>query len=191
MSYSPIVGSCLLVTSLASGALLSLFFSLHPPRQTTVIALSLLFLFAHSGSLIVFIFHPSIRPPPQGPGKSIFSYFFAWIGIQASGFISIDSLWARSWPDNLKNWAVAWMLLSLATVALWTYALITIIVGRRCRGLREMQNPEAGRISTMTEDSQSPSVSHDDAVHFEHIEFSQPPSAYLVIRLREKDEATP
>ncbi|KAF6800244.1 hypothetical protein CSOJ01_12271 [Colletotrichum sojae] len=151
-SVAPLVGTLILLTSIASSSVLSLFFVLYEaPSSTAIGVLSIFFYLAHTAFLAVFTFHPCIRPEPESPGRTIFFYFFSWFAVQTVGFVCVDFLWERAWPDFMKRLCVAWMLLSLASVGLWTFAIIFIIGRRggrssgRSPGKAALRDVEAGR----------------------------------------------
>ncbi|KAF9872981.1 hypothetical protein CkaCkLH20_09491 [Colletotrichum karsti] len=172
MSLCQTLGTLILITGLASGAVLSLLFSLSPPRQTAVIALSLLFFFAHSGSLVFFLFNPSVKPLPHRAGKSVFSYCFAWITFQIAGFACMQhGRWRHDLPGYLAGWAVAWEVLSVSTMAFFTGAVFLVFLRRAC--VRE--HLEAVRRSRV---ARCCHTRDEEMAYVEHIEFSPPPPVY-------------
>ncbi|KAF6824243.1 hypothetical protein CMUS01_10344 [Colletotrichum musicola] len=177
-SVAPLVGTLILLASISSSAILSLFFVLYEaPSSTAIGVLSIFFYLAHTAFLAVFTFHPCIRPEPESPGRTIFFYFFSWFAIQTVGFVCVDFLWERAWPDFMKRLCVAWMLLSLASVGLWTFAIIFIIGRRGGRGSGRsprgaaVRDVEAGRTAGGWRQQKPPAWS-------EPIELRGPPPAY-------------
>ncbi|KAF6821455.1 hypothetical protein CPLU01_12485 [Colletotrichum plurivorum] len=178
-SVAPLVGTLILLASISSSSLLSLFFVLYEaPSSTAIGVLSVFFYLAHTAFLAVFTFHPCIRPEPESPGRTIFFYFFSWFAVQTVGFVCVDFLWERAWPDFMKRLCVAWMLLSLASVGLWTFAIIFIIGRRggrgsgRSPGKAALRDVEAGRAAGGWGQQRPPAWSPPP------IELRGPPPAY-------------
>nr|XP_036586789.1 uncharacterized protein CTRU02_03377 [Colletotrichum truncatum]KAF6797346.1 hypothetical protein CTRU02_03377 [Colletotrichum truncatum] len=187
VNSSPIISGLLVISAFTAAALLSIFISLsQPQKNATIIALSVVFFIAQCLSLIIYITHRCISPPPNRPGKTIFVYFFLWIIIQGFGFILIHCLWKREWPESLKNWAHAWMFLSIATMALWAYAIITIL-GRMHYGRIVKKDLETLRVAATRQHVGGRDVSDadDEKATYEHVECCQPPlPAYFTNKAR-------
>ncbi|KAF0325022.1 hypothetical protein GQ607_007643 [Colletotrichum asianum] len=129
----PKTGYLLVAVSIAAAAVSSLIMSriLDASQTTRSLILSIFCYLTSSIFIISVAFCKGIRQAPQSPGLITFVFFFAWVVIQVLWFFNMKILWSQDWPTDTKNLAVAWMLLSLASIAIYIFALIRIMAVSR------------------------------------------------------------
>ncbi|KAF5522143.1 hypothetical protein CGCA056_v007176 [Colletotrichum aenigma] len=129
----PKTGYLLIAVSIAAAAVSSLITSgiLDASQTTRSLVLSIICYLASSIFIISVAFCNGIRQAPQSPGLITFVFFFVWVVIQVLCFFNMKILWSQDWPTDTKNLAVAWMLLSLASIAIYIFALIRIMAVSR------------------------------------------------------------
>ncbi|KAF4853626.1 hypothetical protein CGCSCA4_v002281 [Colletotrichum siamense] len=129
----PKTGYLLVAVSIAAAAVSSLIMSgiLDASQTTRSLVLSIICYLASSIFIISVAFCNGIRQAPQSPGLITFVFFFVWVVIQVLCFFNMKILWSQDWPTDTKNLAVAWMLLSLASIAIYIFALIRIMAVSR------------------------------------------------------------
>ncbi|TKW58102.1 hypothetical protein CTA1_11128 [Colletotrichum tanaceti] len=123
-----------LLSTAASGTLAAALCKMRPGNLShgAVVALAVALALSQSATLVAFVRHRCINPPPAPhAGRTVFSYYLAWIAMQAVAFVCVDHMWLRSWPEVLKNLCSMWMLLSVLTLGLWTIAIFSAASRRR------------------------------------------------------------
>ncbi|KAF3807707.1 hypothetical protein GCG54_00007440 [Colletotrichum gloeosporioides] len=129
----PKTGYLLVAVCIAAAAVSSLILSgiLDASQTTRSLVLSIICYLSSSIFIISVAFCNGIRQAPQSPGLLTFVFFFIWVVIQILCFFNMKILWSQDWPTDIKNLAVAWMLLSLASIAIYIFALIRIMAVSR------------------------------------------------------------
>ncbi|KAJ0326121.1 hypothetical protein Brms1b_000343 [Colletotrichum noveboracense] len=129
----PKTGYLLIAVSIAAAAVSSLIMSgiLDASQTTRSLVLSIICYLASSIFIISVAFCNGIRQAAQIPRPTTFVFFFVWVVIQVLCFFNMKILWSQDWPTDTKNLAVAWMLLSLASIAIYIFALIQIMAVSR------------------------------------------------------------
>ncbi|KAF4838989.1 hypothetical protein CGCTS75_v000254 [Colletotrichum tropicale] len=129
----PKTGYLLIAVSIAAAAVSSLIMSgiLDASQTTRSLVLSIFCYLTSSIFIISVAFCNGIRQAPKSPGLITFVFFFLWAIIQVLWFFNMKILWSQDWPTDTKNLAVAWMLLSLASIAIYIFALIRIMAASR------------------------------------------------------------
>ncbi|WQF76448.1 hypothetical protein CDEST_01462 [Colletotrichum destructivum] len=116
-----------LLSMTASGTLAAALSKMRPGdlSHDAVVALAVILAVSQNVTLLVFVRHRCINPPPAHVGRTVLFYYLMWIVMQAVGFVCVDHMWLSSWPEAIKNLCSMWMLLSILTMGLWTIAIVS------------------------------------------------------------------